>query len=73
MQHPGEAQLFTHFYRRSRSGRTAAPLYEVIVEEAKKTGMAGATVLKGVMRVWKRKAASSIPPRFCGSPRIFLW
>jgi len=53
MQQPGEAQLLRIFIGEAdKVGRR--PLYEVIVEEAKKTGMAGATVLKGVMGFGKK-------------------
>ena len=48
MQLPSEAQLLRIFIGESdRSGHR--PLYEVIVEEARKRGMAGATVLRGIM------------------------
>jgi uncharacterized protein len=46
VQLPSEAQLLRIFIGESdkRHGR---PLYEVIVEEARRRGMAGATVLRG--------------------------
>ncbi len=45
---PSEAQLLRIFVGESdKHGHR--PLYEVIVEEARKRGMAGATVLRGVM------------------------
>ena len=48
MQLPEEAELLRIFVGESdrHAGR---PLYEVIVQEARKRGMAGATVLRGVM------------------------
>jgi len=48
MQLPEEAELLRVFIGESdrHAGR---PLYEVIVQEARKRGMAGATVLRGVM------------------------
>ena len=48
MKLPEEAELLRVFIGESdrHHGR---PLYEVIVEEARKRGMAGATVLRGVM------------------------
>ena len=48
MKIEGEAELLRVFIGESdkRHGR---PLYEVIVEEARKRGMAGATVFKGVL------------------------
>ena len=48
MQLPNEAELLRIFIGESDkwNGR---PLYEVIVEEARKRGMAGATVLKGTL------------------------
>jgi uncharacterized protein len=47
MQLPGEAELLRIFIGESDKlhGRS---LYEVIVEEARKRGMAGATVLRGI-------------------------
>jgi len=48
MQLPHEAELLRIFVGESdRFGHR--PLYEVIVEEARNRGMAGATVLRGVM------------------------
>lgn len=48
MQLPAEAELLRIFIGESdRVGHR--PLYEVIVEEARKRGMAGATVLRGVL------------------------
>lgn len=45
---PSEAQLLRIFIGESdKHGHR--PLYEVIVEEARKRGMAGATVVRGVM------------------------
>ena len=48
MQLPAEAELLRIFIGESdkHGGR---PLYEVIVEEARKRGLAGATVLRGVL------------------------
>ena len=48
MKLPSEAQLLRIFVGESDklAGR---PLYEVIVEEARKRGMAGATVLRGTL------------------------
>jgi hypothetical protein len=48
MELPHEAELLRIFIGESdkHNGR---PLYEVIVESARKRGMAGATVLRGVM------------------------
>jgi uncharacterized protein len=48
MQLPTEAELLRIFIGESdkRHGR---PLYEVIVEEARRRGMAGATVLRGTL------------------------
>lgn len=48
MQTPYEAELLRIFVGETdkHSGR---PLYEVIVEEARKRGMAGATVLRGTL------------------------
>lgn len=48
MKLPSEAELLRIFIGESdkHHGR---PLYEVIVEEARKRGMAGATVLRGVL------------------------
>lgn len=48
MHLPSEAELLRIFIGESdKHGHR--PLYEVIVEEARKRGMAGATVLRGVM------------------------
>jgi uncharacterized protein len=47
-QLPGECQLLRIFIGESDRYR-GKPLYEAIVAEAKKEGMAGATVLRGVM------------------------
>jgi hypothetical protein len=48
MEIPSEAQLLRIFIGESdKSGHR--PLYEVIVAEARKRGMAGATVLRGMM------------------------
>jgi hypothetical protein len=48
MEIPSEAQLLRIFIGESdKSGHH--PLYEVIVAEARKRGMAGATVLRGMM------------------------
>lgn len=48
MQLPSEAKLLRIFIGESdKHGHR--PLYEVIVEEARRRGMAGATVLKGVL------------------------
>ncbi len=48
MQLPSEAELLRIFIGESdRVGHR--PLYEVIVEEARKRGMAGATVLRGTL------------------------
>ena len=48
MQLPSEAELLRIFIGESdRDGHR--PLYERIVEEARRRGMAGATVLRGVM------------------------
>ncbi|HOO62291.1 MAG TPA: DUF190 domain-containing protein [Synergistaceae bacterium] len=53
MQEPGEARLLRIFIGEAdKAGRR--PLYEVIVEEARKAGMAGATVIKGVMGFGKK-------------------
>ena len=48
MKLPGEAQLLRIFIGESdrHDGR---PLYEVIVEKARENGMAGATVLRGIL------------------------
>jgi PII-like signaling protein len=48
MKLPSEAELLRIFIGESdrRDGR---PLYEVIVEEARRRGMAGATVLRGTL------------------------
>lgn len=48
MKLPSEAELLRIFIGETdkRGGR---PLYEVIVEEARKRGMAGATVLRGTL------------------------
>lgn len=48
MQLPSEAEILRVFIGESDkyNGR---PLYEVIVEEARKRGMAGATVVRGVL------------------------
>lgn len=48
MELPAEAELLRIFIGESdRHGQR--PLYEVIVEEARKRGLAGATVLRGIM------------------------
>jgi len=48
MNEPSEAELLRVFMGESdRHGHR--PLYEVIVQEARKLGLAGATVLRGVM------------------------
>ncbi len=48
MELPAEAELLRIFIGESdRHGQR--PLYEVIVEEARKQGLAGATVLRGIM------------------------
>ena len=48
MKLPSEAQLVRIFISENdkHAGR---PLYEVIVEEARQSGMAGATVLRGIL------------------------
>ncbi len=48
MKYPSEAQLLRIFIGESdhHDGR---PLYEVVVERARKNGMAGATVLRGIL------------------------
>src|SRR5579862_9462546 len=48
MKIEGEAELLRIFIGESDK-RGAKPLYEVIVEEARKRGLAGATVLHGVL------------------------
>jgi hypothetical protein len=48
MNLPSEAELLRIFIDETDK-RGRRPLYEVIVEEARKRGMAGATVLKGVL------------------------
>ena len=48
MQLPGEAELLRIFIGESDKWH-GRPLYEVIVEEARKRNMAGATVLKGTL------------------------
>lgn len=48
MQLPNEAELLRIFIGESDKWH-GRPLYEVIVEEARKRGMAGATVLKGTL------------------------
>lgn len=44
------------------------PVYEVVVEAARRHGAAGATVLRGVARVRGREACST-RPRFCACPK----
>jgi uncharacterized protein len=48
VKHPGEAELLRVFIGESdrHHGR---PLYEIIVEEARRQGLAGATVLRGTL------------------------
>ncbi len=48
MQLPNEAELLRIFIGESDKWH-GRPLYEVIVEESRKRGMAGATVLKGTL------------------------
>ena len=48
MKQPSEAQLLRIFIGESDKHQHR-PLYEVIVEEARRRGMAGATVLKGIL------------------------
>jgi len=48
MKLPSEAQLLRIFVGESDKHR-GRPLYEVIVEEARRRGLAGATVLRGVL------------------------
>ncbi len=48
MELPHEAELLRIFIGESDK-HTGRPLYEVIVESARQRGMAGATVLRGVM------------------------
>jgi PII-like signaling protein len=48
MKLPSEAQLLRIFIGESDKHQHR-PLYEVIVEEARRRGMAGATVLKGIL------------------------
>ena len=48
MNLPSEAQLLRIFIGESDKHQHR-PLYEVIVEEARRRGMAGATVLKGIL------------------------
>lgn len=48
MKLPEEAQLLRIFIGQSDKHKHR-PLYEVIVEEARRRGMAGATVLKGIL------------------------
>jgi len=48
MKLPNEAKLLRVFIGESDKYRHR-PLYEVIVEEARKRGMAGATVLRGIL------------------------
>jgi uncharacterized protein len=48
MKLPSEAQLLRIFVGESDKS-AGRPLYEVIVEEARKRGMAGATVLRGTL------------------------
>ena len=48
MELPHEAELLRRFIGESDK-HTGRPLYEVIVESARQRGMAGATVLRGVM------------------------
>ncbi len=56
---PSEAQLLRIFIGESdKHGHR--PLYEAIVEEARKRGMAGATVLRGVMGFGKASRIHTI-------------
>lgn len=48
MKLPSEAQLLRIFLGESDKHR-GRPLYEVIVEEARRNGLAGATVLRGML------------------------
>jgi PII-like signaling protein len=48
MQLPEEAELLRVFIGES-DRHIGRPLYEVIVQEARRRGMAGATVLRGIM------------------------
>jgi len=48
MKLPNDAELLRIFIGESDK-RGARPLYEVIVEEARRRGMAGATVLRGTL------------------------
>jgi len=58
MNLPAEAELLRIFIGESdKVGRR--PLYEALVEEARKRGMAGATVLRGVMGFGKASRVHS--------------
>ncbi|NLI98926.1 DUF190 domain-containing protein [bacterium] len=48
MQLPKEAEMLRIFIGENDK-KSGKPLYELIVEEARKQGMAGATVMRGVM------------------------
>jgi PII-like signaling protein len=39
-----------------RARRAHRPLYEAIVQAARESGLAGATVLRGRRRAWRRRA-----------------
>jgi len=56
---PSEAQLLRIFIGESDE-QGHRPLYEAIVEEARKRGMAGATVLRGVMGFGKASRIHTI-------------
>lgn len=70
MELPSEAELLRIFIgETSKLGQR--PLYELIVEEARKRGLAGATVTRGIMGFGR--TAASTRPRFCGFPKTCPW
>ena len=66
MNLPSEAELLRIFVGESdqHGGR---PLYEAIVEEARRRGMAGATVLRGTLGFGAR---ARTPPRLSSRPHL---
>lgn len=67
MKLPYESSLLRVFIGESDKAN-GRPLYEVIVEEARKRGMAGATVLRGF--IGSGPTAESTLQKYCAFPRI---
>ena len=64
---PSKAELLRIFIGESDHYK-GRPLYEVVVEEAQKHGMAGATVLRGILSF-----VEYIPQKSSACRKIFLW